>query len=245
MSALEEEHGAPRHPLVEHHREIRERVARRRIGRVEAEKELAVDARHDPARRVDHHLVVGQERPRIEQVLELLGEVDARIDVDDLEADVLDRQTRPDRVAVERTGRRPHVRKRRGCGDDRDPFHRPATLAVTTRFRFKFCLDSVPVTGRLVAVASFACLVWSGCAQNPCDKAAQHEIDCKVTTVGTSSSSGGTLLGTDCSGVTECDSACIAKASCAELLNYADPKQSVALRNCLELCSTAGAEAAN
>ena len=63
VTTLEEEHRAPRHPLVQHHREVRERVAGRRLGRIEAEEELAVDARHHPTRRVDHHLVVGQQRP--------------------------------------------------------------------------------------------------------------------------------------------------------------------------------------
>jgi hypothetical protein len=100
------------------------------------------------------------------------------------------------------------------------------------------------VTG-LLALAAFGCFSSSGCGQNPCDKAAQHEIDCKVATEGTTSSSGGALLGSDCSGVTECDSACIAKASCDELRNYSDPKQSRALRACLELCATAAVVAAN
>jgi len=121
VAALEDEGHLPRRALAEEHREIAERVAGVGAPRVEREEDLVVDADDHAGGSVEEQRRAAREIAALEAPLDLLGEVDGGVEIDDAEAGVAERQPRAEHVAVERAGRRPHVRRREGRDDQRDP----------------------------------------------------------------------------------------------------------------------------
>jgi hypothetical protein len=134
VAAVEHEEQRTGVPLADHRRDVAQRVPDVRVRRVEAQEHLAFRRHRDEGRRVEQDGLRAF-GARVEEPIDLLGDVHGRVDVDHLDRDVVLGEALSHEVAVERPRRRAEVGQRGRCDDQAIPHGRADSIRGGLRFR--------------------------------------------------------------------------------------------------------------